>query len=279
MSMGDRDYDPFGNEPYPQLKKSFEDDISVNTDDAKPLEHDATVGTNPKRLLLVGAILLASVIGGSLIYYQISDKKERSDIRAQISVQTKNVLEIPPVAEKKAPSTIDSEGLSFEKELSSVIQHLKAFQEKVKFNIDESKYFSELVSSLDEKKNRANSLYSIGVLLIDKGVGDSKDVPLGIKVMELAVEKGSASAMNRLGVLHVKGVYKKRDADKAEGYFRLAAKQGDKKALANLNRVAEGYLSGQNGFQRDKEKAIDLFRFCASYGDEASKKRLEELLN
>lgn len=277
--MGNRDYDPFGNESLPQLKKSFEDDIRVSTSNAKPAESEAPVGANPKRLLLIGAILLASVIGGSLIYYQISDKKELADVRTQIGVQTKEVLEIPSVAGKKAPSTVEPEGLSFEKELSSVIQRLKVFQENAKFNIDESKNFSELVGSLGEEKNRASSLYSIGILLIDKGIGESKDVPLGIEVMELAVEKGSASAMNRLGVLHVKGIYKKRDAEKAEGYFRLAAKQGDKKALANLNRVAEGYLSGQNGFQRDKEKAIDLFRFCASYGDEASKKRLEELVN
>jgi|GEM_PF-5446814 len=279
MSMGNRDYDPFGNEPYPQLKKSFEDDIRINIPDAKPAEAGATVGTNPKRLLLVGAILLVSVIGGSLIYYQISNKKEMSDIRAQISVQTKEVLEIPSVVEKKTQPTLNSEELSFEKELSSVIQRLNAFQEKANFNVDESKNFAGLISALRDEKGRASSLYSIGVLLIDKGISESKDVPLGIKVMELAVEKGSASAMNRLGVLNVKGIYKKRDAEKAEEYFRLAAKQGDKKALANLNRVAEGYLSGQNGFQSNKEKAIELLRFCASYGDEPSKKRLEELVN
>ncbi len=288
MSLDKRDYDPFGNEPTPQLKKTFNDDLRAESLQKKSESTVVEIRPNSSQLIICGLALLAFLTVASVVYYQISSRKDTIDIKEKIQDQTRsiaqtspqtNIAQNPLQSKKEDTQTLSSEGLTQERVLLALISDLNDFKSKEKTESAELKNFTELAQSLRLEKNRAETLFSIGVMLIDEGVNGSKNVQTGLKALELASEMKGADAMNRLGVIYVTGIYREKDNEKSEKYFILAAENGSKKALSNIHRLAESYLDGRNGFRQDKSKAIQLFRTSALYGNEESKSKLESLIN
>ena len=95
------------------------------------------------------------------------------------------------------------------------------------------------------------------------GPGLQQDVEAGLMWMRRAAERGHASAITYLGVLHWYGKFVEQDREQALEYYRKAMEFGDPYAVAN---VGFATLEGE-GVERDVQRGLVLLRSAAERGN------------
>jgi hypothetical protein len=100
-----------------------------------------------------------------------------------------------------------------------------------------------------------------------------KDFPEAMRSFRGAADKGGAAAMNRLGLMHLRGEGTAKNFASAMSWFKAAA---DKRNTDAMNNLAVMYLQGA-GTARDLAQAASLFRTAASEGNATAMDHLGEM--
>lgn len=111
-------------------------------------------------------------------------------------------------------------------------------------------------------KGSARAMNGLGLIYF-KGITTPVDETEGIKWLEKAGEKGYTKSWYNLAILYKEGVGKLKDINKAVSYFEKAAKAGYKEAW---QRWAEIYKDGID-LPQDYATAMDIFRQGAENGN------------
>ena len=101
-----------------------------------------------------------------------------------------------------------------------------------------------------------------------------KDLDMAVKCFGIAAKAGNVSANYSLGWCEKYGKGTKQDAESAVKHLKIAADAGHPHACFSLG---ECYENGEGVAQRDRRKAIDLYKKAAAKGHAAAAKRLAEL--
>jgi TPR repeat protein len=105
--------------------------------------------------------------------------------------------------------------------------------------------------------------------------GDHPDYEKARLWFQRAADKGSTSAMVRLGVMYQWGIGVPEDSDRAVYWYHRGVEGHDALAMYNLGGM---YLDGRQ-MPLDVRKARDLFRAAADLGNLNAKARLAALEN
>ena len=102
------------------------------------------------------------------------------------------------------------------------------------------------------------------------GFGTARDEADGVRWLQTAAERGSATAMGMLGETYLRGRGVQTDARQAAGWLQKAVDAGDGPAIAQLGDL---YERGQ-GVPRDARRAFGLYQRAAVAGDTDAMVRL-----
>jgi TPR repeat protein len=105
------------------------------------------------------------------------------------------------------------------------------------------------------------------------GQGVVRDEEQGLKLLDLAVERGSARAIARRGVYWTTGVGGRADLLRGAREVRRAAALGVSMGLVEL---AEGFESGSNGFAQNLPLALEHYYLVALENESVGWRKLEE---
>jgi TPR repeat protein len=94
------------------------------------------------------------------------------------------------------------------------------------------------------------------------GIGTAKDVPEGVRLLNMAASRNERAAINLLGILHYEGLGVKQDYAEMHRYWEKAAQQGSAAANGSL---AFAYMSGV-GVSIDLRKAFELAKKSSDEG-------------
>ncbi len=98
----------------------------------------------------------------------------------------------------------------------------------------------------------------LGIIYL-RGLDGKVDAEKGIMHLENAAKNNNLDAINSLGFIYLKGVNRQIDYSKAKAYFEKGQALGDSNALVNLSSM---YLVG-NGVEKNKEYAFELMEKAA----------------
>lgn len=88
------------------------------------------------------------------------------------------------------------------------------------------------------KAGDTDAMRRLGLRLI-KGIGvKARDIPNGAKWLKKASDYGDAAATYQVGRLYEQGIYYSKSKTQAIKYYKLAAKQGEEKAISRLDKIS-----------------------------------------
>ena len=120
------------------------------------------------------------------------------------------------------------------------------------------------INTHDYASNNAATLYQKGIDYVYGENGVTIDIPLGVKYIQQAAEKGYAEAQYDLGVYYYNGYGVTQDYVTAVKWFRKAAEQGAASAQYTL-----GYcFYFGDGVAEDNYAAVSWFRKAAEQGND-----------
>lgn len=124
------------------------------------------------------------------------------------------------------------------------------------------------------EKGNLRGMYYAGMYLCN-GYGEiEKDVTKGINYLTKAADGGNAWAQVNLGRAYMNPLYGlKRDLDKGLKYFLAAADKNNPMAMLYMG---YNYEMGR-GVEKSKEKALEWYEKAEKLGNEAAKKRADNL--
>lgn len=88
------------------------------------------------------------------------------------------------------------------------------------------------------KAGDTDAMRQLGLRLI-KGIGvKARDIPNGAKWLKKASDCGDAAATYQVGRLYEQGIYYSKSKTQAFKYYKLAAEQGEEKAISRLDKIS-----------------------------------------
>ena len=118
-----------------------------------------------------------------------------------------------------------------------------------------------LYAIADEGKGWAQ--YYLGMKYLHGTVGFDKNVPEGVKYIQMAADKGYAKAQNSLGLMYAEGEGVPQNSEKSFHWHLKAAHQGH--ALAQ-NNVGYAYYNGVEGVDKNIDQAFIWYQKSADLG-------------
>ena len=112
------------------------------------------------------------------------------------------------------------------------------------------------------KKGSALAMNRLGMLHLE-GLGVLQDYEKGAKLVCGAAEKGDANGQFNCALVHLEGRGTKKNEAKGATHLQKAAQQNH---IGAQNILAQAYISGA-GVKQDKKKALQLFQKTAAVGN------------
>lgn len=213
----------------------------------------------------------------SILFFIILEKKQpiyEENIKKEIIENILHNTDIPPRELEEYLNLKFTEGINYNHKLNKLVQNKNTYalyemgtneykgyiKGYPRYNIS-YKYFEEA-----SKKNHPSSYYMMSKMYYHKLIGENtkEELKLAYKYLNKAIELGSISAINSLGLLYLNGIYPvKKDINKAIKYFKEAAKYDYTYAYNNLGKISEDNKDYKSAFEY-YEKSSNLGESWAS---------------
>ncbi|MGL4550166.1 MAG: caspase family protein [Gemmataceae bacterium] len=123
------------------------------------------------------------------------------------------------------------------------------------------------------EQNSARAMFNMG-LLYEQGRGVGKDEKESARWYRKAADLGDATSQNNLGYMYQNGKGLPKDEEEAVYWFRKASDQGHAGGTFNLGVMVE---HGRGGLEKDREKALELYRKAAKKGFKHAEEAIKNL--
>lgn len=225
--------------------------------------------TNNLNILLKNNNIYEAIV--NLLFYIILEKKQpiyEEDIKKEIIENLISNTNISSIELEEYLNLKFTEGVNYNHSLNKLVKNkntyalyemgINEYKGYIKgyprYNIS-YKYFEEA-----SKKNHPSSYYIMSKMYYNNLIGDhtKEELKLAYSYLNKAIELGSISAINTLGLLYLNGIYPvKKDINKAISYFKKASNYNYAYAFNNLGKISEENKNYKEAFEY-YQKSSDL---------------------